>query len=477
MNYVTVLPNGDVTISWQPSPDAGIVSYDIYTVNPITSANDSLTSAGAGSTTITIPYDTIVKYQITELGVAANCGGTNSPIGNNYHNVIELTHTIDICAASATLNWNAYDDFNSGLNVAYEVYISINGGAYALVGNTTNLTYTYFGLNQGTNYQFYVEAIENNGTGPFTSTSNVIDVTGNFLINPNFLYEYTATVIDSSHNQVLFYVDTTADIREYVVKRALANDKIYTTIASVPDFKGMNPLVEFNDYEVDAQNFSYFYQIYAVDVCNQTKFISNEGRTIQLSVESDPINAINTLTWNQYEGWQGNVNRYEIYRSTDEGFNYEFLTTYSIPGDSIMTFVDNVYDLIEGTGTFCYKIKAIEGVTNHVDNLPIANSTSNEDCVKHEPLIYIANAFNPGGDNNPTFKPSAILFDFTSYLFVIYDRWGKPVFETSNKDEAWNGQYFNAGPDMPLGAYVYVLKLNSTNGEEFVKRGTVTIVR
>ena len=120
VNYVTVLPNGDVTISWQPSPDVGILSYDIYNLNPfIPTQSDSLNSTGPATFTFTVPYDTIVKYQITQLGVSANCGsGVGiSPVANTYHHTIALTDSIDICSSSAILNWNAYDDFQAGPNV------------------------------------------------------------------------------------------------------------------------------------------------------------------------------------------------------------------------------------------------------------------------------------------------------------------------------------------------------------------------
>lgn len=478
VNFVTVLPNGDVTISWQSSPDAGIVSYDVYNLNPNTSSNDSLTSTNNSTLSATIPFDTIVKYQITQLGVVANCGfGVGiSPLGNNYHNTIQLSSTIDICSYSTDLSWNAYDDFNSGLDVLYKIYVSVNGGAYSMVGTTTSLNYNYSGLNQGINYQFYVQAIENSGAGPYTSSSNVITVTGDFLVDPSFLYQYTATVIDSSQIQVLFYADTSADITEYIVKRALANDEVYSTIATIPDVNGMNPLVEFNDYEVDANNFSYFYQIYSVNICGQTKLISNQGRTILLSVTTDEVGATDTLKWNLYEGWQGGVLKYDIYRKTSESIDYEYIDTYGATTDSLMIYVDNVYGLTDVSGEFCYKIIAREAFVIHTDNLPLATSTSNSVCVNYSPLVYIPNAFVPDG-LTPIFKPSAILFEFESYDLQIYDRWGKPIFATNNKDEGWNGLYNNTGVALPMASYVYVLKIRSASGNEIVKRGAVTLIR
>lgn len=480
VNYVTVLPNGDVTISWQPSPDTGIVSYDIYFPNQfVPGQNDPYGSTNSSTFTYTIPYDSIVKYNITALGVSSNCGASGgvSLVGDTYHNTIALSDSIDICSSSVILDWDAYDDFQAGPNVLYEIFMSINGAAYTSVGTTSSLTFTHTGLNKGDNYQFYVNAIEDNGAGPYSSSTNVVNVSGNFLIDPNYLYQYTATIIDSSHSQVLFYVDTAADISEYIIKRALSSTHVFTTIGTITAYPGMDPEVEFNDYNIDANNYSYYYQIYSVNTCGDLMLISNEGRTMKLMVGIDKLEGTNTLTWNWYEGWLGGINAYEIYRSESGGFGYSLVTTLPSNGESLITFEDDVSSLIDRSGEFCYKVKAIESSTPHVGPLLSAFSYSNEVCVKHDPLIYIANAFNPLDGINPTFKPSAIFFDFTTYLFVIYDRWGKKVFETVDKDEAWNGEFNNSGTNLPMGTYVYVLQLQSATGEEFIKRGTVTILR
>lgn len=478
IDSVSVLPNGDVIVGWQPSPDAGVVSYDIYMLNPFTSANDSLASTNTATFFYVIPLDTIIKYQITEVGVVANCGaGVGiSPVGGNYHNTMLLEQQIDICDASVDLNWNAYDDFNSGTNVLYNVFVNINGAGFNSAGTTNTLSFNYGGLSIGTNYQFFVLATENNGAGPITSSTNVVDVSGNFLKNPTFLYLYTATVIDSSNIMAQFYVDTTADIRNYYIKRALSSDMIYSVVGSVTDYNGMDPLVEFYDEDLDAKNNSYTYQIEAVNQCNQTKITSNIGKTVQLSVVADILSSTNQLTWNYYEGWQGNVAEYQVYRQSKNDMSYNLIAT--IPASfSQSTYVDNVTNEIQGTGEYCYKILAVEQNTAHIDNLPPATSYSNEFCVKHEPYIYIGNAFEPLSEFNTTFKPSAILFDLASYLFVIYDRWGQKVFETKDRDTGWNGQFNNAGNNLPMSAYVYVIQLKSNEGKEFQKRGTVTLVR
>ncbi|MBI2280050.1 MAG: gliding motility-associated C-terminal domain-containing protein [Bacteroidetes bacterium] len=478
IDTVSVLPNGDLIIGWQPSPDVGIISYDIYYLNPNTGAKDSLDAVNSGTTFYIIPYDTIVKYQITEIVVVANCGagvGT-SPFGINFPQAMILTNQINFCSSSTTLNWTAYDDFNSGTNVLYQVFVDVNGSGFMLAGTTNSLTYTYNGLVIGSTYRFFIRAVENNGAGPFTSSSNIVDVSGNFLKDPNFLYLFTATVIDSSQVLVQFFADTAADIKHYNIKRALSDNIVFSTVYSVSDFNGMNPLVSYYDESVDAKNNSYIYEIEAINQCNQSKITSNIAKTIKLTVVADIASSTNQLNWTFYEDWQGTVKEYQIYRQAKDEMSFNLIAT--IPASTtVNSYIDDVTNQLQGTGEFCYKILAIEQNTVHVGNLPMATSVSGEVCVKHEPFMYIANAFEPLSEFNATFKPSAIFFDLTTYQFIIFDRWGQKVFETNNRDEGWNGKFNNSGNNLPMGAYVYFIQFNSNSDKEFQKRGTVTLIR
>ena len=130
-----------------------------------------------------------------------------------------------------------------------------------------------------------------------------------------------------------------------------------------------------------------------------------------------------------------------------------------------------------GNGEFCYKIIATEKPFVHEGNLPQATSTSNESCVKHEPIIFVPNAFIPTGDANIIFKPILTYPATDSYLLVIYDRWGHKVFETKDVNEGWNGTSNNSGEMNPVGTYIYSIIFKSTSDEEFKKRGKVTLIR
>jgi len=59
--------------------------------------------------------------------------------------------------------------------------------------------------------------------------------------------------------------------------------------------------------------------------------------------------------------------------------------------------------------------------------------------------------------------------------FSIFNRWGQVVFETTNIDDGWNGQY-NGAPQ-PMGVYIYTVKAVTNTGRKFVKQGNITLIR
>ncbi len=67
-----------------------------------------------------------------------------------------------------------------------------------------------------------------------------------------------------------------------------------------------------------------------------------------------------------------------------------------------------------------------------------------EDCSTNNVTagaVYVPNAFTPDNNDilNDVFKP--VVNCIHDYTFLIFDRWGEKLFETSNIDEGWNGYY------------------------------------
>lgn len=86
--------------------------------------------------------------------------------------------------------------------------------------------------------------------------------------------------------------------------------------------------------------------------------------------------------------------------------------------------------------------------------------------------IYIPNAFSPNKDGlNDTWNIPA-LEAYPGFELLVFNRYGEVVFENRGTIRPWDGRYKST--DLPLGAYVYFIKLDDTIG---TIKGTVMIVR
>jgi gliding motility-associated-like protein len=91
------------------------------------------------------------------------------------------------------------------------------------------------------------------------------------------------------------------------------------------------------------------------------------------------------------------------------------------------------------------------------------------------PNVYLPSAFTPNGDgqNDQFVIPYGNDLDITR--FVVYDRWGAPVFFTQDPLEGWDGT--SGGEVQPVGTYVYILEGFYSDGTALFKQGNVTLIR
>ena len=93
-------------------------------------------------------------------------------------------------------------------------------------------------------------------------------------------------------------------------------------------------------------------------------------------------------------------------------------------------------------------------------------------------IIYVPNSFTPNGDGiNDIFKPTLAGVEPSVYEFIVFDRWGKEVFKSSDPETGWNGQSMNDEYFGQTAVYQYYLKVKGkgTDLEEF--SGHITLVR
>ncbi len=89
-------------------------------------------------------------------------------------------------------------------------------------------------------------------------------------------------------------------------------------------------------------------------------------------------------------------------------------------------------------------------------------------------LIALPNAFAPGTAPNNEFKIINRGIASLNY-FRIFNRWGNLVFETTDIDKGWDGEYH--GSPQPTGVFVYQVQAVTSDGKIFEKHGNVTLIR
>ncbi|MBP8192061.1 MAG: PKD domain-containing protein [Chitinophagales bacterium] len=89
-------------------------------------------------------------------------------------------------------------------------------------------------------------------------------------------------------------------------------------------------------------------------------------------------------------------------------------------------------------------------------------------------LIYIPNAFTPNNDgqNDIFYVRSNIL---TSSYLMIYDRWGHKVFESTDINLGWDGNY--KGQPAQVEAYGYYFEGTCFENSKIIRKGNITLLR
>jgi gliding motility-associated-like protein len=91
-----------------------------------------------------------------------------------------------------------------------------------------------------------------------------------------------------------------------------------------------------------------------------------------------------------------------------------------------------------------------------------------------DPLVDVPNAFTPNtGDVNSVIKVRG--FGIAKMRWIIWNRWGKKVFETANRNEGWNGKV--NGTVQPMDVYAYTLDIEFFDGKRATKKGDITLIR
>ena len=466
MNVTIDSLTGNTIIEWAPSTSPDTRGYIVYVTDPATNFLVELEVIWDASVTSWMYSETYYEGPLNYTVAAFD--SCPSPLGLPYNlsardpnlqSTIYLELQPAICGGMIDLVWTGYQGWEVE---RYNVYTSLNGGNWQATPVGLELSYGYQS-NAGDNLAFIVQAVHADGRSSF---SRKLEITTQASQDPLYHFIEYASVDYVNHTvHVSYTLDPQVLASRFELEKLI--DGSFVKIAETTTVNADWVYVD-NDVDVDAQ--SYAYRVFYFDTCNMRSPATNVARTILAKAQMDQVEMLSYLNWTAYSIFDGSTIGYNIHRRVSG--------TYGGPeiGQTNMTklsYQDNIYD-VETNGLVCYVIEAREGSNRKGEN---NYATSNEVCIEVEPLLYVPNAFIPSGEHNLIFKPVLRNVDVTSYQLAIFDRWGQTFFQTNDVNEGWDGTVGRSSKEAMDGVYNYIISFDLGFGEQFVKRGSVTLIR
>jgi hypothetical protein len=475
------IQEGNVLVTWNQNQQPDTYGYVVYTFDENGFLFELDTVWGWENTSYTYPDDLANGPLSYSIAAFDSCYTSSFPItyqtsAKAYINkTMVLSSSIQMCEKTATLSWTPY----IGRNVVNYYVWKKHNGSWENVFTTTD-TNAIIDVENGQSYCFYVEAIFTDGLGAFSSPSCFLVPSPGL---PAFHYFKLATV---NEDEVILtdFIDASVGIQAIQFERRRILDGAFELIATVPVDDN---LTYFIDETAAVNEYSLEYRTKFIDSCGSlSNNYVNINRTIHLTGEANEYDLINSIQWNRYEGFNAGVHHYLIYRSINGSFTDAPIGLILNTNDEqeFYTFTDNVDSLIANVesnnieeysnGAMCYRIVAVENTGNIFGFQD--SSQSNDLCFNYQPLVFIPNAFTPGG-LNPIFIPVITNVSASNYSFQVMNRWGEVFFRTSDVLQGWDGKITSTGKDAANDIYIYKIDFEDQNGKSYSKRGMVSLLK
>ena len=244
----------------------------------------------------------------------------------------------------------------------------------------------------------------------------------------------------------------------------------------IPSKTSFKLLFENNEFNSDSVYFSINESTFITGDSIVNTFLEQGEQTIQYTIEYADRSCVldSTLTLSFYK-WPL--------------ANFEYSPGNSSLEQPVIFFTDNSKNTTQWTWNFddtessylqnpahSYEMADIYNVQLIASNPGgCSDSITKKISVSPYDFIKLPSAFSPNGDGkNETFR---ILNAGNIELieFKIFNRWGNLVFETNNKEEAWDGK--RRGEYQNSGTYIYYIKGRKSSGEITEIKGNFTLLR
>lgn len=249
------------------------------------------------------------------------------------------------------------------------------------------------------------------------------------------------------------YVNTPFEVTDLMAKNDLkldnqpiVTDTFYTqAVVAYPYMETSSKYEHEGDEGIDST--LHFFATIEEAKDNAVKF--RQSATLVLNFYSYPSDMVNHYEWAFAEGEQAK--------------NGDFQGAYTYFGKDI-----NAFEISEPT------LHCIELTVSNIRNDSVCDHKSYACLQIAKSQLYVPNAFTPNGDNvNDEFRVGYRSIE--SFEISIYDQWGRRIYKSDDITKGWDGTFH--GDRASIGAYYYVIKAKGTDGEEYLKKGTISLIR
>ncbi|WP_345084802.1 PKD domain-containing protein [Nemorincola caseinilytica] len=420
---------------------------------PIGALFDTIVNYGCKGDTLQVINNSFPASDLTYTWDFGD-GGTSTEVNpvHVYTNTIGASYTIKLYAT----NTRCIDSSIKILNLNHFVKTDYSTSPTEFVCQTDPVTFTNLSTGTGVDYAWYfADGTTANTTDVVHSYTNMGTYTtilvGHNVTESVHCYDTTRRSIIVDSNSILS-LKVSGDVNAICRGQAVTLTAIYTNSGQLSNKWTMTDGFEMVDVNPVLHSFE---GVGPMNVRFDAKFRACPDKTIERNIHVFDVPS--------------------IYLGGD---------TAMCPGSSPIKLIDTrnasnprakwQWSTEETTSSIMAKKPGVYRATVTVDGC----STTDSVTVRRDCFVDVPNIFTPNGDGvNDHFFPRRFLSrGVTAFKMSIYNRWGQPVYETSNTDgKGWDGAL--NGIQQPEGVYIYVIDVTFKDGQIEQQKGNVTVMR
>lgn len=366
LKCVSVLANGNVTLSWKEVLDTAFIfnSYHIFSSTsssgPFTEIDSIFSISQTTYTDINANANLSIIYYY--IKTRTNCSGSIYSAPSDTLQTIKM-NAVYTGIGTAALTWNSIHNPNLSTSLGwYHIYKEYPFGTWTMIDSTQSLNYTDTITVCHAKINYYVDIDD---LLPCTSVSSIDSDIFEDRIAPIFPVIDSVSVNQvSGHSVIGWKASPSGDTKGYIIYEN--ENSIWVPIDTVMG-RTTTFYINSKPHWSNPDSSSLSYCIAAFDSCKNTSRLDTNQSTIYLTSVYDICGRSATLNWTPYINMPHGLKGYNVYVSQ----NFGPMTLLATNSSSNLSFTQS--SLANNT-TYIYSVRAF-------NNPGSITSTSNEDTV------------------------------------------------------------------------------------------------